>query len=61
MTLDELKVEAKKYGYKLVKIPEWTCYCGDAFPRTPRCAVTHELVKTSRRGGSYCKKRPKQS
>ena len=61
MTLEELREEAKKHGYKLVKIPEWTCSCSDAFPRTPRCAKTHELVKVNRRGGSYCKKKPKKS
>lgn len=36
MTLEELKEEAKKHGYKLQKLPTWDCDCCVAWPNHAR-------------------------
>ena len=56
MTLEELKAEADKLGYRLTKKPDYTCSCVAEYPRTPKC-LSHEFVRKSKGGWTYCKKR----
>lgn len=57
-TLETIKKQAEKLGYRVVKAPEYTCMCVSDYPRTPLCEKTHEFVRKSRTGNyTYCKRR----
>lgn len=55
-SLSALKAQADKLGYKLTKKPDFSCMCVSEFPRRPKCALTHEFVRKSKGGYTYCKK-----
>ena len=55
-SLDGLKRLAAKHGYRLTKMPDYTCSCVAEYPRTPKC-LAHEFVRKSKGGWTYCKKR----
>lgn len=59
MTLEELKAEAKRQGYRLAKLPPYTCICCAEYPRTPRCAETHEPVPS--KGMTHCRRKEKEN
>ena len=60
-SLEALKRQAAKYGYKLTKMPDYSCSCVAEYPRTTRCAESHEFVRKSKGGWTYCKRRDKVS
>ena len=62
MTVEELRAEAKKQGYSLVKRGDWDCECSAQYPNTSRkqkngkwiCVDKYECVRDlvqSRQGG----------
>lgn len=57
-TMEALKKQADALGYKLVKKSDYSCMCCGEYPRTERCAKTHEFVRKSRTGNyTYCRKK----
>lgn len=60
MTLEELKAEAKAQGFRLTKIPEYTCMCVAEYPRIQRCLETHEPVPNPRGSMTHCKRKVKE-
>ena len=58
MTLDELRAEAKKHGYRLAKVPPYTCMCLCPYPRNERCAERYEPVP-SKGQYTHCRKKEK--
>lgn len=66
MTLEELEEIAKKYGYKLTKIPNYDCSCHIEYPNINhkksggwKCVDEFEFVEVSRRGTTHCKRKNK--
>lgn len=57
MTLDELKAEAKAHGYRLSKIPEYTCICNCPYPRTAKCARYEPVPVAKRSTMTHCRKK----
>ena len=63
MTFDELKEEAKRQGYNLVKKPDWTCSCCCPYPndssekRKRRCLEKYEFLRRSKNGNTYCRRK----
>jgi len=51
--LAELKLILKENGYRLVKIPVYTCTCISKFPRIPACLDNYEPVEVTRATSCY--------
>lgn len=62
MTVDELRTEADKLGYKLQKIPSWNCQCLVPYERRLKETNGHEYCKqatyigTSKLGYTHCQR-----
>lgn len=64
MTFEELKTEADKMGYKLIKKPDWDCACYMPYPNknherydgTWKCIDCFEFMGTSRQGMTHCRR-----
>ena len=53
MTLEELKVEAYKQGYRLTRLPWYDCRCAMPYPRKARCAEFYREVKKDGYKGGF--------
>lgn len=62
MTVDELRIEADKLGYKLQKKPSWNCQCCVSYERRLKETNGHEYCKqatyieTSKQGYTHCQR-----
>ena len=64
MTFEELKSEADKMGYKLVKKPDWDCACAVPYPNDCykrnnghwKCVDCFEYIGLSCQGMTHCRR-----
>lgn len=64
MTFEELKSQADKMGYKLIKKPDWDCSCVLPYPNKNhelkngkwKCIDCFDFIGTSRQGMTHCRR-----
>lgn len=56
--IEALRVLADSAGYKLVKKPDYDCYCYGCYPRKDSCANFEPLPRTEhQRASQHCKRK----